>query len=35
MTEQDKWNQFDYFPSSIYILDKPEFLKSVNKISDK
>ena len=30
----DTWSQFDYFPSSVYILEKPEFLKSVNKISD-
>jgi len=31
----DTWSQFDYFPSSVYILEKPEFLKSVNKISDQ
>ena len=29
----DTWNQFDYFPSSVYTLNKPEFLDSVNKVT--
>jgi hypothetical protein len=33
-TLNDTWQQFDYFPSSVYILEKPEFLESVKKVSD-
>jgi len=33
MSQTDVWNQFDYFPSSVYILEKEEFLKAVNKVS--
>jgi len=29
----DTWKQFDYFPSSVYILDKPEFLENVKNVS--
>lgn len=29
----DTWRQFDYFPSSIYMMDKPEFLHSVNTVA--
>jgi hypothetical protein len=32
---QDNLNQFDYFPSSIYTIIKPEFLKDVKAVSDK
>lgn len=32
--EQDQFQQFDYFASSIYRLDKPEFLDSVNTVSN-
>jgi uncharacterized protein (TIGR02466 family) len=35
MSQTDKWDQFDYFPSSIYMLDKSEFLESVTDISNK
>jgi hypothetical protein len=29
----DTWQQYDYFPSSVYILDKPEFLENVTTIA--
>jgi hypothetical protein len=29
----DTWQQFDYFPSSVYIMDKPEFLENVNIVA--
>ena len=29
----DTWNQFDYFPSSVYTLNKSEFLDSVEKVA--
>ena len=35
MSNQDNWSQFDYFPSSIYILEKPNFLETVKKVSDE
>lgn len=31
----DTWQQFDYFPSSVYFLEKPEFLKNVKTIAYK
>jgi len=31
----DTWNQVDYFPSSIYILDKSEYLETVKGVSDE
>ena len=33
--EQDQFMQFDYFASSVYRLDKLDFLDSVNKVSDE
>jgi hypothetical protein len=33
--EQDQFKQFDYFASSIYRLDKPEFLDIVNEVSNE
>jgi hypothetical protein len=33
--EQDQFKQFDYFASSVYVLEKPEFLDSVNEVSDE
>ena len=29
----DIWQKFDYFPSSVYILDKPEFLEVVRPVA--
>ena len=29
----DTWEQYDYFPSSVYILKKPEFLESVKTVA--
>ena len=34
MSNQDNWSQFDYFPSSVYRLEKPNFLEIVKKVSD-
>ena len=34
MSQTDIWNQFDYFPSSVYLLDKPEYLETVKAVSD-
>ena len=31
----DTWDQFNYFPSSVYTLSKPEFLKDVKAVSDR
>lgn len=33
--EQDQFKQYDYFASSVYVLEKPEFLDSVNTVSDE
>ena len=35
MSQTDIWNQFDYFPSSIYTMDKPEYLEAVKKVSEE
>jgi uncharacterized protein (TIGR02466 family) len=29
----DTWQQYDYFPSSVYMLDKPEFLEIVKVVA--
>ena len=31
----DTWQQFDYFPSSIYILHKPEFFEGVKTVANE
>lgn len=31
----DTWSQYSYFPSSIYTLEKPEFLQDVSKIAEE
>jgi len=31
--DNDTWQQFDYFPSSVYTLDKPSFLDNVKTVS--
>ena len=31
----NEWNQFDYFPSSVYTVDKPEFLDQVKIVSNQ
>lgn len=31
----DTWSKYDYFPSSVYILDKPEFLDLVKQVSQE
>ena len=31
---QNELEQYDYFPSSVYKIDKPEFLESVNEVSN-
>jgi hypothetical protein len=33
--KQDEFKQYDYFASSVYELKKPNFLESVNKVSDE
>ena len=34
-TKQDQLNAFAYFPSMVYIINKPEFLKNVKKASKR
>ena len=31
----DTWEQYDYFPSSVYILNKPEYLESVKSVANE
>ncbi len=31
----DFWTQYTYFPSSVYTMDKPEYLESVKEVSNK
>ena len=30
----DLWNEYSYFPSNVYTMDKPEYLESVKKVSN-